>query len=186
MSHPELVVLGYSEAAMYVHAAPAPRVAGIISIHGSREFGVETTGLALVPRRLDLTFDDVEVPEAGDVTAVARAASRARFAAANGLAETPPTPADVEAIVAFAREVQREDGVVLCHCGAGMSRAPAAGLICLAVWRGAGQEEQCMREIERVRRGAMPHTGLMRFADEALGRGGKLREAVLRHARNQQ
>ena len=60
MRHPRLVILGYSEAGMFLRGTPAPNVAGIISIHGDREFRVE----ADVPHRLDLVFDDVEVPVA--------------------------------------------------------------------------------------------------------------------------
>ena len=39
--HPKLKIFGYSEAAMFLRGVPAGDVAGIISIHGAREFGVE-------------------------------------------------------------------------------------------------------------------------------------------------
>src|SRR5258708_3073379 len=55
MSHPSLIVLGYSEAAMLLRRAPRQDVAAIISIHGRREFGVE----ANVAHRLGLLFDGV-------------------------------------------------------------------------------------------------------------------------------
>jgi predicted protein tyrosine phosphatase len=64
--------------------------------------------------------------------------------------------------------------MILCHCGGGMSRAPAAALICLAAWRGPGSEADCVTEILKLRRGAAPHRGLVRFADEVLGRRGRL------------
>jgi len=60
-----------------------------------------------------------------------------------------------------------------------MSRAPAAALICLSVWRGAGTETECVAEILRCRRGAVPHVGLIRFADSLLGREENLVEAVI-------
>ena len=158
---------------MFLRRAPA--LAGVISIHGRREFGVE----AGVPHRLDLSFDDVEVPDPGDVLALHRAASRRRWAERNGLAETPPTAADAAAVVAFARGLRDAvGGAVLCHCGGGMSRAPAAALICLAAWNPPGTEAECVREVLRLRRGAVPHPGLVRFADELLGRGGRLAGAV--------
>src|SRR5215213_7047308 len=170
MTHPQLVVLGYSEAAMFLRGTPKPNVTGIISIHGGREFGVE----AEVPRRLDLTFDDAEVAAPDDMMAMQRAMSRKRWAEQNGLTEVAPVRADVEAIIRFADTVRDADGVVLCHCGGGMSRAPAAALICLCVWRGGGCEAECVEEILKSRRGAVPHVGLVRFADELLSRNGNL------------
>jgi predicted protein tyrosine phosphatase len=176
MSHPPLVILGYSEASMFLRRSPRPEVAGIISIHGRREFGVE----ADAPHRIDLTFDDVEVPAPGDDVALYRAMARMRWAEQNGLLETSPAPSDVAAIIEFARAVQEiTDAVILCHCGGGMSRAPAAALICLAVWRGPGTERECVGEVIRLRRGAVPHVGLVRFADRLLGRGGALLDAVV-------
>ena len=67
-SWPEVVVMGYSEAGMFLRGAEAERVVGVISVHGAREFGVEWRG----GRRLDLGFDDVDVAEAGDVVAAHR------------------------------------------------------------------------------------------------------------------
>ena len=174
MTHPDLAILGYSEAAMYLRRAPTPNVRAIISIHGRREFGVE----ADVPHRLDLTFDDVDAPAPDDLMATLRATSRRRWAEQNGLTEVAPAPADAAAVVAFAERTRTADGVLLCHCGGGVSRAPAAALICLSVWRGPGTEAECVAEVLRRRRGAVPHAGLVRFADELLVRGGKLVHAV--------
>src|SRR4029079_17898226 len=88
--------------------------------------------------------------------------------------EVAPVVADAAAIIGFARTISGIDGVVLCHCGGGMSRAPAAALICLAVWLGPGGEARAVEHVRAVRRGAVPHVGLVRFADELLGRGGRL------------
>lgn len=174
MTHPQLAVFGYSEAAMFLRGSPKPNITGMISIHGAREFGVE----AQVSRRLDLTFDDVEAAAPDDMLAMQRAMSRKRFAEQNGLSEVAPVRADAEAMVRFAEAVRGDGGVVLCHCGGGMSRAPAAALICLSVWRGTGCEAECVEEILKLRRGAVPHVGLVRFADELLSRNGKLITAL--------
>ena len=155
---------------MFLRGPSGRDVAAIISIHGGREFGVE----ADVPHRLDLMFDDVEVAAADDPMALLRVTSRQRWAEQNGLAETAPTRADAAGIIRFAREVRAVRGIVLCHCGAGMSRAPAAALVCLATWRGPGTEAECVEEVLRLRRGAAPHAGLVRLADDLLGRAGKL------------
>ena|SRR5437660_9753675 len=74
--------------------------------------------------------------------------------------------------------LRKVKGIVLCQCAGGMSRAPAAALICLAVWRGEGTEKESVEEVRRLRRGAVPHVGLVGLADEVLGRGGRLVEAV--------
>jgi predicted protein tyrosine phosphatase len=170
MDHPTLVVLGYSEAAMFLRATPRPNVTAIISIHGHREYGVE----AEVMHRLDLTFDDVEVVAPGDVLALQRAFSRRRWGAENGLTELAPSASDAASIIQFAEAVRETEGIILCHCGGGMSRAPAAALICLALWKGPGTEAECVREVLAIRRGAVPHPGLVRFADELLRRDGAL------------
>ena len=179
MMHPQLVILGYSEAAMFLRANPKPDVAAVISIHGAREFGIELQ----VPHRLDLAFDDVEVAVTNDLMSMQRAMSHRRLAEQNGLVEVAPTAADAAAIVKFAETGRGVDGIILCHCGGGMSRAPAVGLICLSVWRGAGTEGECVAEILRLRQGAVPHTGLVRFADEALCRDGALVRAAARAGR---
>ena len=159
---------------MFLRAQPAPEISAVISIHGRREFGVELE----CEYRLDLHFDDVEVVRAGDLEAMERAMMRRRWNEQNGLVEVAPTKEDAEAIVKFAERIREVKGIVLCHCDGGMSRAPAAGLICLAVWCGAGCEQECGAEVRRLRRGAVPHRGLVAFADEALGRGGQLISAL--------
>jgi predicted protein tyrosine phosphatase len=172
--NPAIVILGYSEAAMFLKRDPAPDLVGLISIHGRREFGVE----AQVPRRLDLTFDDIEVPDPQDVWSLQRALSRKRWDAQNGLELLPPTASDAASIIEFARSARGTGGILLCHCGGGMSRAPAAALICLAAWSGPGTEAECVESIARLRRGAVPHAGLVRFADGLLGLGGMLVDAL--------
>jgi predicted protein tyrosine phosphatase len=174
MPRPRLVILGYSEAAMYLRGASGGEVGALISIHGPREFGVE----AAVSRKLDLTFDDVEVPVPGDVLSMQRAMGRRRWAEQTGLTEVAPTRDDVEAIVRFAESIRDDAGTLLCHCAGGMSRAPAAAFICLAVWLGTGRERECAAEVKRIRPGAVPHIGVVRFADELLSRGGELVRAV--------
>ena len=174
MAYPELIVLGYSEAAMLLRGHPKPHMSAMISIHGQREFGVE----ADAPRRLDLAFDDVEVPNATDPIAAWRMASRRRWTAENGLIEVPPTDVDAAAIIEFAESLQDTNGTLLCHCHGGMSRAPAVALICLSVWRGPGSEAECVADIRSRRPGAVPHAGLVQFADTLLNRRGALAHAL--------
>src|SRR3954452_17049892 len=111
MAHPSLAIFSYSEAAMFLRLSPAPKLAGIISIQGRREFGVESD----VASRLDLSFDDVEVVWPGDTVAMQRALARKRFAEQNGLVETAPVPGDAASIIAFAEEVggRADDGSIV-------------------------------------------------------------------------
>jgi len=162
---------------MYLACTPPPNVTAIVSIHGRREFAVASA--PGVPR-LDLTFDDVDVPAPDDDVGQLRAAARRRWAAEIGLSETGPTPADAAAIIEFGRAIQGSDGIVLCHCGAGMSRAPAAALILLATWLGPGTEAESVADLRRLCPAAAPHTGLVRFADAILEREGKLLAALRR------
>jgi predicted protein tyrosine phosphatase len=171
---PTPVILGYSEAAMWLRTDPGETIAGVVSIHGPREFGV---GLPDVPR-LDLILDDVELPDPADPESLLRTHARERWAREHGLCERPPTREDAAALVAFAHHLRGATGIVLCHCGAGMSRAPAAALILLTTWHGPGSEADCVRVVRSLRPGCTPHSGLVGLADELLGRGGVLAAAL--------
>lgn len=159
---------------MLLRGPSGEEVRGVVSIHGQREHGVD----AKVGIRLDLAFDDVDVVDPGDLVAMQRALSLKRRREQDGLVEVAPTSEDAFAIIGFAERVRGLRGAMLCHCGAGISRAPAAALISLAVWNGPGTEAACVREVRRLRRGAMPHIGLIRFFDELLKRRGALLEAL--------
>ncbi len=152
----------------------AARVKAIISIHGHHEFGVESE----ISHRLDLNFDDVETPDQSDPIAAYHTIPRNRWDAENGLTRRAPRVEDARAIIDFAGSIKAIDGVVLCHCGGGMSRAPAAALLCLAAWTGEGNERYCVERVLKVRPCASPHRDLVRFGDEILNRGGRLVSAV--------
>lgn len=167
------MVLGYSQAAMLLRQPEMNSISALIAIRGSHEHCVEWNGL----RRLELLFDDEEVLDPSDPIQMQRVHARQKFAAANGLVLRPPTIEHARAIIEFARLVQDIEGCVLCYCGAGVSRSPAAALLCLATWSGPGRERECVKELLRIRPAAIPHRGLVRFGDQLLGRGGKLLDA---------
>ncbi len=178
MSHPRVVALGYSEAGMLLRKPGTLDIQAIIAIHGQREYPVETDCVA---HRLVLRFDDVEAPDPKDPLHAARIRLRQREAAEVGLAPTPPTADHARSIIEFARSIRDLDGVLLCQCLGGVSRSPAAALLCLATWTGPGHEQVCVEHLLTVRPCAVPHRDLVAFGDEMLGRGGRLVEAV-RHA----
>lgn len=171
---PPIVILGYSEAAMFVNRDPSPQIGAIISIHGRREHGIELA----IPHRLDLIFDDVDAVDISDLQALQATMRRQRWSRQTGQIEAGPSSEDAASIIEFARSIVDIKDLILCHCGGGMSRAPAAGLICLAVWNGPGSEVDCVRQIRELRQGAVPHLGLIRFADMLLGREGNLIAAI--------
>lgn len=161
---------------MYLRSPAGAEVGALIAIRGSREFAVE----ASLTHRLDLTFDDVETPIEGDIESMLRVGARQQWCDQNGTIETPPAEADAASIIAFARRIQKLPSTLLCHCSGGMSRAPAAALICLATWRGGGGEQACVKDVLDARPGAVPHAGLVQLADRLLDRDGRLIEALRR------
>jgi predicted protein tyrosine phosphatase len=167
--HPSILALGYSQASMLLRR-PQHGVTAIISVCGAREHRVE----AGVPHRLDLCFDDVDVPDHADVESMLRSSARSHAAQQTGLHLTPPSLEDARRIIDFARAIRDVDGAVLCQCGAGISRSTAAALICLATWTGPGAERACVDELLRVCPAASPHPDLVGFGDELLGRNGQL------------
>lgn len=175
--HPSLLVLGYSEAAMFLRRTDAEQIGAVISIHGQREYPVDTSG---IEHSIILRFDDADVPDENDPLAAARMHQRRREAAAIGLTIDPPNESHAIAIIEFARKIRHIRGTLLCQCFAGISRSPAAALLCLAEWMGPGHERECVEQILSIRPAALPHRDLVRFGDRVLKRDGKLMETLER------
>src|SRR5262245_39343860 len=153
MIHPQILVLGYSEAAMLLRNPGEVRIGAVISIAGQREYAVE---VGSVPH-LILSFDDTEAPNPNDPLQAARLGIRTRDAAAIGLKLIPPSREDAQRIIDFSNSIREISGVLLCHCLGGVSRSAAAALICLATWTGAGHEDYCFSKLIEARACALPH-----------------------------
>jgi predicted protein tyrosine phosphatase len=69
-----------------------------------------------------------------------------------------------------------EQGPLLLHCVAGISRSMAAALVALAM-RHEGREEEVARHLRALAPHAHPNRRIVRLADEQLGLGGRLVEA---------
>lgn len=177
MTHPPVLVLGYAEAGMLLRKPSTVDVRAIIAIHGQREYPVEVDG---VSHSLVIQFDDTEVPSATDPIEAYAVRSRQRKAADVGLTLTPPTLDHARSIIAFARCISEMAGVLLCQCQGGISRSPAAALLCLATWTGPGRERYCVERLLSIRPSAVPHRDLVAFGDEVLQREGRLTAAVHR------
>lgn len=170
-SHPSIVILSYSEAAMLLRREGSVGIHGLVSVCGLHEQPLEDTG---VRHRLVLTFDDVEPPDPSDPLTVYRTWVRQKWASKTGRVQTPPSPADVSRVIQFAETIRDCHGCVLFQCQGGMSRSAAVALICLAAWTGKGQEPYCMEQVIRARPGAVPLLGMVRMPDELLSRDGRL------------
>lgn len=100
-----------------------------------------------------------------------------------------PERHDVERIVAFGEELvddleEGREGHLLIHCHMGISRSTAAMLTMLTIARPEEPEEDAVARLVDIRPHAWPNARMIGFADDILGRGGRLSEAVSRlHAR---
>lgn len=177
MTHPDIIVLGYSEASMLLRKSDSADIRAIIAIHGQREYPVNLEG---VPHSLVLQFDDTEAPNESDPIEASRLRLRQREAAEIGITLTPPTMDHAQRIIEFARAIHTIEGTLLCHCQGGISRSPAAALLCLATWTGPGRERDCVRQLLSARPCAAPHPDLVRFGDKLLLRNGALVDELQR------
>lgn len=97
----------------------------------------------------------------------------------------PPEPEHVARILAFGRGLaedahMRGEGHLLVHCHAGVSRSTAAMAMLLAQVYPDEGEDAIMERLHAIREKAWPNLRMIGFADEQLGRGGRLVEAAAR------
>lgn len=96
-------------------------------------------------------------------------------APAQGL--VPPSPAHVERILEFGRSWDRKAPMIV-HCWAGVSRSTAAGYI-LSHALTPGSDPYDLAKLLRARAPwASPNGRMIGFADDILGAGGQMREAI--------
>lgn len=101
-----------------------------------------------------------------------------------------PEPADVEAILAFGRALgeeaaARNEGHLLVHCHAGISRSTAAMAMLLAQVHPDEDEGEIFARLLRIRPQAWPNSRMIDFADDLLARSGRLNAALGRLYRQQ-
>ncbi len=142
--------------AMPRHVA-ALRLAHLISLVAPDEQPPTPAGIRS-ERHLRVSIHDISEPIAGSIL---------------------PAEEHVTALVAFLREC-RDDGAVLMHCVAGISRSMAGALIALCL-DAEGREAEAGRRLRQLARHAHPNRRMIEVADRLLGRGGRLiaaREAM--------
>ena len=100
-----------------------------------------------------------------------------RLLIADVVSEEGATEEDVQRIIQLAEELQSENGKVLIHCEAGVSRSTAAALIMYACWLGQGREQEAMERVIAQRPYAIPNRRMVRLADSLLQLDGRLVQA---------
>jgi predicted protein tyrosine phosphatase len=89
-----------------------------------------------------------------------------------------PRVEHVEAILAFGRDIGDDLSHLLVHCHAGISRSTAAMAMILAQAFPQEDEHAVVDRLLRIRSQARPNSRMIGFADELLGRNGRLTAAV--------
>jgi predicted protein tyrosine phosphatase len=89
-----------------------------------------------------------------------------------------PQAAHVESVLAFGRDLDGDLRHLLIHCHAGISRSTAAMTMILAQAFPGENEDSIIERLLLVRPQAWPNSRMIAFADESLGRGGRLTLAV--------
>ena len=97
-----------------------------------------------------------------------------------------PTPDDMAAILQFGAELRaakegRAEGHLLVHCHMGVSRSTAAMLSLLAQAYPDEGEDRLFARLREIRPQAWPNSLMVGYADEQLGRGGRLTAALRQH-----
>ena len=99
-----------------------------------------------------------------------------------------PEREHVERLVRFGAELDEAGPALrhlLVHCHAGISRSTAALTTLLARHTPLGDESAIFERIREIRPIAWPNSRMVAFADEILGRGGRLNAALRDHYRLQ-
>ena len=122
----------------------------------SPEHMIETPEGFPTERHLRLGLNDIADPAAGDA---------------------PPEVRHVAQLISFARAWDG-DGAMLIHCWAGVSRSMAAAFTVLCDHYGPGTEYDIAQEMRARASHAAPNRLLVRLADSALNREGRMIRAV--------
>ena len=105
---------------------------------------------------LRLTFNDVSVDSPGLVA---------------------PGAHDMAKLLTFIRNWDQTSPMLI-HCWAGVSRSTAAGFIATCLLQPEREEEELAWALRKASPSATPNPMLIKLADEALGRDGRMRRAI--------
>jgi predicted protein tyrosine phosphatase len=157
---------------MQPSSSPKPSPFPAFAICGLDELiGHQGRGVTHILSILDPEWPDPEAFLAYDPHF--RATMRFHDAIEPGLDILLPQKSDVEAILTFGRDAA-EAGGLLIHCHAGISRSTAATLMILAQAHPDEGEDSLADRLLQTRPQAWPNSRMMNFADDLLGRDGRL------------
>lgn len=122
----------------------------------SPEHMIQTPSGFAAERHLKLGVNDVSDPSAG---------------------ENPPGRDHIDRLLAFSREWDASQPLLI-HCWAGISRSMASAYTVMCDRAGPGREIEIALNIRKKASHAAPNLLLVRHADAALGRGGRMVEAL--------
>jgi len=88
-----------------------------------------------------------------------------------------PGAEHVERLIAFVRGWKRETPMVI-HCWAGISRSSAAAFTTVCALNPMRNEHEIAQALRRASPTAQPNSRIVRYADQLLGRNGRMIEAV--------
>jgi predicted protein tyrosine phosphatase len=149
---------------MHIHVCPLAAVDDLVAAHdpshlltllGPEGMIAERPGLA-AGRHLRIAVNDVTEPGEGMVLADA---------------------GHIGEIIGFATSWDRSRPMVI-HCWAGISRSTAAAFIALSALNPDVPEPTLARRLREAAPFAKPNLLLVALADEAMGRGGRMRGAI--------
>jgi predicted protein tyrosine phosphatase len=159
-SNPGLTICGLTE----LHAFQDAAVTHVLSILDPGLPDPADFARYAPHRRLILRFNDILAPEPGQV---------------------PPERQHIESLLEFGSglAVAEDDKLrhLLVHCHAGISRSTAATTILMAEARPGADEDALFEELRAIRPRAWPNSRMIVFADELLGKEGRLIAALRRH-----
>ena len=107
------------------------------------------------PKQLILSFDDINEPIDDYVV---------------------PQMSHIKRALDFADKI--DDGSLLVHCHAGISRSSAIALAVIAKRLGSGKEEEAVNTLEHINPNCRPNKSIVEMTDELLERNGKLYKEV--------
>lgn len=97
---------------------------------------------------------------------------------------TAPSASHVESMLEFGLNWKRaQEGPLIVHCYAGISRSTAAAYVIAAALRPDRDEEELALELRRLAPTATPNPLIVAHADRLLGRNGRMSEAIRRIGR---
>jgi predicted protein tyrosine phosphatase len=90
---------------------------------------------------------------------------------------SPPDKATIQKLLDFGIAWDAR-APLLVHCWAGVSRSPAAAFILACARSASGEEAALAQHLRRASPFATPNALMVALADEALGRGGRMVDAI--------